>query len=147
PQFEGQVKSHYGSYGTWGLTGMVNAPVVKDKFFVRAMVDYEASDGFVRNVNPAGGSSDYQLSNMKLAGRWLLSDRLTLDLSVYATREDSGLSPLVPTGVLSADTASIIETTVPVSDGLDFYPHNKSRVNHDLPLTQNNDLNIGNFRL
>jgi iron complex outermembrane recepter protein len=147
PQFEGQVKSHYGSYGTWGMTGMVNAPVVEDKFFIRAMVNYEESDGFVRNVNPAGGSSDYQLSNMKLAGRLLLTDSLTLDLSIYATREDSGLSPLIPTGVLGADTASIVGTTVPVSDGLDFYPSNTSRVNHDQPLEQNNDLTIGNFRL
>lgn len=147
PQFEGQVKSHYGSYGTWGLTGVVNAPVVEDKFFVRAMVNYEESDGFVRNVNPAGGSSDYQTTNMKLAGRWLLTDRLTLDLSVYATREESGLSPLVPTGVLGSDTASIVGTDVPVPDGLAFYPSNRSRVNHDQPLAQSNDLSIGNFRL
>lgn len=147
PQFEGQLKSHYGSYGTWGLTGVINAPVVEDKFFVRAMVNYEESAGFVRNVNPAGGRSDYQLSNVKLAGRWLLTDQLTLDLSAYITREESGLNPLIPTGVLNADTASIVGTTVPVSDGLDYYPRNTSVVNHDLPLTQNNDLSIGNFRL
>ncbi|MGE0581344.1 MAG: TonB-dependent receptor [Steroidobacteraceae bacterium] len=147
PEFEGQLKSHYGSYGTWGMTGVVNAPVVDDKFFVRAMVNYEESDGFVRNMNPAGGRSDFQLTNMKLAGRWLLNDRLTMDLAVYATREESGLSPLIPTGVLSADTASIVGTTIPVTDGLPFYPANTNRVNHDQPLDQNNEMNMGNLRL
>lgn len=147
PEFEGQLKSHFGSYGTWGLTGVVNAPVVDDKFFVRAMVNYEESDGFVYNVNPAGGRSDYQLTNMKLAGRWLLNDRMTLDLAFFSTREESGLSPLIPTGVVGADTASIIGSTIPVSDGLAFYPRNTSRVNHDRPLDQSNDMNMGNLRL
>lgn len=147
PDFEGQIKTHYGSYGTWGLTGVVNAPVVEDKFFLRAMVNYEESNGFVRNVNPAGGRSDFQLTNVKLAGRWLINDRLTMDLSAYITREDSGLNPLIPTGVMSADTGSIIGTTVPVSDGLAFYPRNTSVVNHDKPLQQSNDLSIGNLRL
>lgn len=147
PKFEGQLKSHYGSYGTWGLTGVINAPVVEDKFFLRAMMNYEESDGFVRNVNPAGGRSDFQTTNMKVAGRWLVNDQLTLDLTFYSTREQSGLSPLVPTGVLSADTASIVGTTVPVSDGLGFYPDNTSQVNHDQPLAQTNSTNIGNLRL
>ncbi|MBS0418367.1 MAG: TonB-dependent receptor [Proteobacteria bacterium] len=143
PKLEGELNAHFGSFRTWGMTGVVNAPVVEDKFFVRAMVNYEQSDGFIKNINPAGGQSGFQFINMKLATRWLINDRLTLDLSGYMTREDSGLNPLVPTGVLNEDTASITGTPVPVSGGLPFYPQNIHQVNQDLPLTQKNDNNIG----
>lgn len=143
PKLEGQIEAHYGSFGTWGVMGVVNAPVVDDRLYARVMVNYEESDGFVKNVNPAGGSSNFGFTNMKLATRWLINDRLTLDLSGFITREKSGLNPLVPTGVLNADTESITGTPVPVSDGLLFYPQNIHQVNHDHPLTQENDNNIG----
>ncbi len=145
PDFEAGVKTHYGSYGTWGATGVVNVPL-SEKFFARAMVNYEESDGFVRNVNPAGGTSDFQLTNVKLAARWLATDRLTLDLGAYLMHEDSGLSPLIATGVLNADTASIVGTTVPVSEGIGFYPDNRTLVNHDRPLDQANEMDILNLR-
>ena len=143
PKLEGELNAHFGSFRTWGMTGVVNAPVIDDKLFVRAMVNYEQSDGFIKNVNPAGGQSDFQFTNMKLAARWLITDALTLDLSGYMTREDSGLNPLVPTGILNADTESITGTPKPVSGGLPFYPQNTHLVNQDLPLTQRNNNNIG----
>ncbi|MEJ8566385.1 TonB-dependent receptor [Elongatibacter sediminis] len=147
PEYEGKVSAHYGSHDTWGLTGVVNVPVVTERFFLRAMFNHEESNGFIKNVNESGGRSDYSLTSTKLAGRWLATDDFTVDFAAYITRDDSGLDPLVPTGVLDADTASIVGTTVPVSNGLPFYPENTTLVNHDRRERQNNDSDILTLRM
>lgn len=147
PDLYGELQASFGRYGTRGTTGIINVPIVEDKFFVRAVASYEESDGFVKNVNPAGGRSDYEFQNLRLSARWLVTENFTVDASINQMTEDSGLNPLVPTEVLDEDTASIVGTTVPVSDGLPFFPRNTTRVNHDLPLNQENETTIANLRL
>ena len=41
----------YSRFNTWEVNAMVNAPIT-DNLFIRGVVSYEESDGFLRNLSP-----------------------------------------------------------------------------------------------
>jgi iron complex outermembrane recepter protein len=143
-----EVSGYGGNYEDWGGHLIVNAPV-SDTLFLRGVVSYDSSDGTVKNVNPAGTpNSGYDTTNMRLAARWLITDKFTADFSYSYGHDHEGLDADVNTGVLELDTISIEGPGFrPISDGLGFYPQNKEYVNHGTPEWNRNELHEQNLRL
>lgn len=52
-RWAGEILANYGSYNKRQVTGFLNIPVVKDKFADRIAFDYDARDGFIKDI--AGG--------------------------------------------------------------------------------------------
>ena len=52
-KWEGELMANYGSYNKRQVTGFLNIPIIKGKFADRIAFDYDARDGFVKNL--AGG--------------------------------------------------------------------------------------------
>ena len=52
-QLSGELSLRYGAYNTRQATGFINTPIVKDKLANRFAFDYDARDGFIKNL--AGG--------------------------------------------------------------------------------------------
>ena len=143
-----EVSGYGGNYDTWGGHLIVNAPV-SDTFFVRGVIGYEGSTGIVKNVNPAGTPhSGYDQTDARLAARWLITPNFTADLSFTYGHDSEGLDADVNSGVLELDTISIEGPDFrPISDGLGFYPQNKSLVNHGTYEWNRNELHAYNLRL
>ncbi len=147
--FYAEASAGYGRFDTWDLGGVVNGAVMKDKLFVRASAYRSESAGFVENVDPAGGRSDTEFSNFRIAGRLLASERLTVDLTATYTEEEQGLDASVSSGVLDPSSAGLVGAlglTDPILDGLSTYPGNITRVSHSTPLTQNNEFFVATGR-
>ncbi len=150
PEFYAEGTMEYGRFNTWNVGGVVNGTVVEDKLFMRGSAYYSESDGFVVNTNPAGGTSDYDFNNFRLAARWLATDRLTVDVSVNSTTENQGLDSSVPSGVLedsSVGLAGSLGLAIPALAGQGAYPENITRVNHNTPLKQRNEFLVATGRL
>lgn len=146
PELGGNASLEYASFDTWEGTAVVNLPLT-DSFFLRAVGNYYETDGFIRNVNPVGGSNDERNVQGRLAARWLASDRLTFDLSFTKADEESGLENGVPTHILYPATRNLIRTSVPVTDGLPPYPRNRRLVNQNNPKQADFDFTIWNGRV
>lgn len=74
------------THGSSGYTfkGLINAPVVSDKFAVRASAYYTDFGGYIDNV--LTGEKDLNDGNTKgvrLAARWLLNEKFTADFSFF----------------------------------------------------------------
>jgi iron complex outermembrane receptor protein len=140
PDFFAEASAEYGRDNTWSAAGTVNIPVVAEKLYLRANGYTAESDGFIENVNPAGGRSGYDYRNFRVATRWLMSDRLTADLALNYTKEDHGIPVLVASGVLGPFGRSIFGPTTPaLLEGFDPYPTNTTKINHDLPSRRSNE--------
>lgn len=59
---------------------VLNTPL-SDNLAMRVSAYAEHSDGAIKNIGPAGGNSGYDNSGGRIAFRWLVSDRLTIDAS------------------------------------------------------------------
>jgi len=145
PEFEGGGFLGFGNFGAREISGTINVPLVDDKFFLRAVGYYSEIDGFIDNVNAAGGTDNQEYFNGRVAARWLASDRLTFDFSVMNTDEQNGLETGVPTHALSPGTLNLIGP-VPVTDGLTPYPANESLVNNDNPKSIDYNFTVYNGR-
>ena len=132
----------YSRDSTWQLRGTLNVPVVEDRFAIRASAFWTESDGFIRNVNPAGGRNSYRYWNARIAARITPSDRFTIDLKFDRTEDRSDLPSLIQTGVQGPFGAAIYGPGTIILDGLDVYPNNVTEVNHDLPEQRRNEYDI-----
>ncbi len=144
----GEVSGSFGRFNTWGIEAIANLPVA-DNFFIRAVAAHNESDGFIKNVNPAGTpNSGYKYDNIRVSARILPSEQLTIDLSATYTDEDGGMDNSVGSGVLDLDTKSIFGANfVPIDQGLGFYPDNQRLVNHNRVEYNNNEFVILNGRI
>lgn len=92
-EFSGHVMALYGDDNEQMLQGSVNVPLT-DNVFARASATYAHIDGLYENTNPAGDDpSDLdKAESVRIALRWLASDRLTLDYSFDGskTRDATG---------------------------------------------------------
>jgi len=142
PEFYAEARAGYSSFDTKELGFVVNTPVIEEKFFVRASIFGADSNGAVTNINPAGGRSDSQFLTLRLAGRALIGDKLTIDLSGAFTSEEQGFDDVVPSGVLnpsSAGFAGALGLTPPVLGGVLAYPTNTTRVDMDVAQQQESE--------
>lgn len=139
PDFYAEGTAGFGSFDSWMLSGVVNTPIVADKFLLRASAYVSQSDGFVKNVDPAGGRSDSEYESFRVAGRYMPHERLTVDLVAAYTQENQGLDNSVSTGVPNRSSTQLLGflgLTEAVLDGLEAYPTNTTRVSHNNPLDQ-----------
>ncbi len=146
--FYGEIGANLSRFNTWGVNGVVNAPLA-DNVFIRIVGAYENSDGVVKNVNPLGSpDSGYKNKHLRFAIRALPTDTLTLDFSATYTDEDEGFDAEVGSGVLDLDTQSIFGSGfTPIDDQLGFYPQNQRYVNHDAKEYNRNKFVILNGRV
>lgn len=89
--FMGGADITFGSYNQVRVTGFMNAPL-GDTVAVRLAGGYEMSDGFVENINPAGGNLfDDDNSYFRAAIKFEPSDALTATFKFdYASRGGNG---------------------------------------------------------
>jgi iron complex outermembrane receptor protein len=134
------------------VTGVINLPIT-DRLWSRSVVHVERSDGYVKNVNPKGAeNSGWDYFHGRVSLRWMPSDGTTIDAQIFHTDEDEGHDPTVNSGVLDLDTSSTFAPAVaagltPVRDGLDFFPRNQSKVNHNTREFNKNSTTLGNLRI
>ena len=140
PDFYGELNAGYGRLDTWEVSGIVNVPVVEDTLYFRTSAYYQESDGFVENVNPAGGGSDSEFFTYRGALRFTPSDEVVVDLSVNYTEEQQGIPEVTPDGNLSGGSAGL-SAAGGFPGGINeegFYPSNLDKVNYDLREQQEN---------
>lgn len=141
-----EISGEVGNYDMWNISGIFNAPV-SDDFFVRGVFSTGDSHALVENKNPVGGDSANQSVNYRLAGRWLASDKLTVDASTTYSKDEQDLQELVSTCVLNRSGQSSIPRASAeqlgfqtfnrpfgVEDGVGCFPHNDDSVNVSVPV-------------
>jgi iron complex outermembrane receptor protein len=57
----------------------VNVPLVDGKAALRVTGSYRSSDGYIRNVGPAGDRNDFDRQGARVAFRATPTDRFTVD--------------------------------------------------------------------
>jgi iron complex outermembrane recepter protein len=78
--------------------GSMNLPL-SETFAIRPTFYAERSDGAVRNIGPAGGTSDTENYGGRIATRWLPSERLTVDAWIGFERQRYGIESQLPRDV------------------------------------------------
>ena len=102
------------SFNTYEVSGIVNVPVT-DTFFVRAVLQNEASDGQVDNVSPLsdGGDSGWENTNVRVSARWDVSEQWGVDFSLNSARENNNMPNVVSAGIegrFGSDLSSSVYT-------------------------------------
>lgn len=133
---ESNISVEYGRFNSLQLNGMINIPVIKDKFAIRAAGLVSGSDGNLINDHSAGDGNGYSYQHLRVSGRATPSEALTIDVSMTYSNEEQDDFGLVHTGVLSDFVKSICFPPVncPADGDLGFYPENTTRYSHNEPL-------------
>ena len=87
----GYIEATTGNYNTYSLGLVANTPLVENKLFARIAVQSYQSDGYIDNNfldRSDTNSRDELTSRIKL--RWLASDDLTVDVSLFHLDIDNG---------------------------------------------------------
>ena len=79
-EYQLKLTGDFARFNTTLGKAVLNTPL-SDSVAMRISAYAEHSDGSIKNVGPAGGNSGYDNSGGRIALRWLVSDRLTLDAS------------------------------------------------------------------
>jgi iron complex outermembrane receptor protein len=140
----------YGNFDTWNTYAVGNIPI-NDQLFLRAVEAYDSTDGFIRNINPAGSPCSCSTDeHARLAVRYLATDRFTLDLALSYSNERTQLDDTVPSGVIDGDTKQTLglpNNFGAFSQGIGFYPQNQSLVDLNTPEYTNNVVEYVNGRI
>lgn len=161
-EVEYELGGGYSRFGTWNVNAVINAPI-SDNFFVRGVIGYEESDGFLKNLSPTGNDDGYDHVSFRIALRWLVSDALTADLSFMRTEENDGTDTNVNSGIMDFDTPNSTPNVLPTSPGANtydlfsnlfpvdagsgFYPDERRVINKDFDELNENKQNFLNLRL
>jgi len=111
--FEAEANSEFGSYGAWGVGGMVNIPV-NEKVGLRLAGQHYQSDGFTKNLRPGGHRLDdddiYAVRGTLLLR---LTDSLTnTTIGDYFNNDTHGWN-----GRMGVAVTSLTPATVPIPGG------------------------------
>ncbi|WP_129779883.1 TonB-dependent receptor [Peristeroidobacter soli] len=79
-EYQLKLTGDFARFGTTLGKAVLNTPL-SDTLAMRVSAYTEHSDGAIKNIGPAGGSSGYDYSGGRVAFRLLATDRLTLDAS------------------------------------------------------------------
>ncbi len=114
-EVEGKVEASYAdiSHGSssYSFKGLVNVPIVNDKFAMRASAYYTDFGGYIENIQTGEkDTNDGTTKGARIAARWLISDKFTADFSVFShdysdngRPEDHDATPFLTRDVFSFD--------------------------------------------
>jgi iron complex outermembrane recepter protein len=141
---EGDVFMETSSFDTYQGGATLNVPV-NDKLFLRGNIYGYKTNGWIKNVNPVGGSNDQENFSGRLALRYMPTEALTIDTSIMIADEYSGLESGVPTGKLAVGSIGLWGLNAVAE--LPFFPGNADRINNDNPKTTDYQYEIFNNRV
>ena len=166
--YEYEFTIGYSRFQTLYASAVVNSPIT-DQFFVRGVIEYEQSDGFLTNLSATGNDDSYDYGNVRVAARWVPTDQFTADLSVTRTSENGGTDVNIVSGVSDFDTPGSTPNFIqldpldffdpatnvlvpfpeifPVDPGAGFFPDNRRFTNKDFFEINDNRQTIVNLRL
>jgi iron complex outermembrane recepter protein len=144
--FFAEAGVQYSSFNTLDSHVILNLPVIDNVLAVRIVGRDETSDGNINNINPIGGGDNNKYTYGKIIVRFTPNDRLTIDTTGTATKENVGMRNGVPSGVLGDFSASVLYSGPPyngkaIPDGVGFYPYNTTEVNFNRPQDDGTTLN------
>ncbi|NKI15868.1 TonB-dependent receptor [Spongiibacter sp. KMU-166] len=91
---EGSVRAGLSNYGTQSMSGVVSGPLIKDVLLGRTMLEWNQSDGYVKELERGGTSDDVEGYGGRVALTWLATDLLSFELgAIYRDDEGGGLTP------------------------------------------------------
>ncbi len=137
-EFFAEASAQYSSFNTVDSHVILNLPLIDNVLAVRIVGRDETSDGNIKNINQIGGGNNSKYTYGKIIVRFTPNDRLTIDTTGTATKEDVGMRNGVPSGVLGDFSANDLFGGPPyngkaIPDGVGFYPNNTSEVNFNRP--------------
>ncbi len=133
--FFAEASAQYSSFNTVDSHVILNLPLIDNVLAVRIVGRDETSDGNIKNINPIGGGNNSKYTYGKIIVRFTPNERLTIDTTGTATKEDLGMRDGVPSGVFGDFSANELYGGPPYNgkaippDGVGFYPNNTTRVN------------------
>lgn len=84
----GAVDLTLGDYGRVDVTGRITTSIVQERLFASVSATSRTRDGFYKNGFPGGSDlSNENVQAARLALRWLMNDRITVDLTGDYTRQ------------------------------------------------------------
>ena len=157
-ELEGSLMADVSRFSTFDVEGVLNVPVVEDKFAMRFNVKSTTSDGNIENINPIGGGNDSEYEYIRSALRFTQSDALTIDASFLYATEDVGMREGVPSGVFSNFAGNVLYAgqfpdrdgdgnSDPFVDTVGFYPENRDRTNFNTPQSIGTSIRNGVIRI
>jgi iron complex outermembrane receptor protein len=88
PELDGRAVVRYGSFNSFESQGMINIPIVPEKFMARFTAETQTDDGYLRNRTRDTRTGDNKLLKGRAAFRLLPTDTISLDLSYEQTVEN-----------------------------------------------------------
>ena len=106
--FEASVTGEYANFGSYLVRGSVNVPL-GDKLATRVSGYYRERDGFIDDLDPAGGftKNDFENWGGRAAVRFEPTDRWTMDASVSYRDYQQGFDDAISTGEVSPDYVAL----------------------------------------
>ena len=157
-ELEGSLMADVSRFNTFDVEGVLNVPVVEDKFAMRFNVKSTASDGNIENIHPIGGGNDSEYEYARGALRFTPSHALTIDATFLYATEDVGMREGVPSGVFSNFAGNVLYAGAfpdrngdgnsdPFVDTVGFYPQNRNRTNFNAPQSIGTSIRNGVIRI
>ncbi len=157
-EFEASLMADVSRFNTFDVEGVLNVPVVEDKFAMRFNVKSATSDGNIENIHPIGGGNDSEYEYVRSSFRFTPSDNLTIDTSFLYATEDVGMREGVPSGVFSNFAGNVLFAgqfpdrdgdgrSDPFVDTVGFYPENRDRTNFNTPQSVGTSIRNGVIRI
>lgn len=92
PELNAYASIRAGSFNTFDSRAMINLPVLEDQLFLRFNFASFHREGYYLNTVNGDDLSDRDSQNFMLAGRWLPTSNLTIDVTgAYTTSHTKGL--------------------------------------------------------
>ncbi len=157
-ELEGSLMADVSRFNTFDIEGVLNVPVVEDKFAMRFNVKSTTSDGNIENIHPIGGGNDSEYEYIRGSARFTPSDNLTIDTTFLYATEDVGMREGVPSGVFSNFAGNVLfagqfpdrdgdGNSDPFVDTVGFYPDNRTRTNFNTPQSIGTSIRNGVIRI
>jgi iron complex outermembrane receptor protein len=92
--FEASLRTGVASFGGYSGVGIISGPLLEDRLNGRIMVEWDTSDGWVKDHVSGELSDDRKGYGGRVALQWLATDALTADLSLlYRSDEGGAMAP------------------------------------------------------
>jgi iron complex outermembrane receptor protein len=93
-EFESTVSAGASTYGGKKASGIVSGPLIDDALLGRAMLEWNETDGYIKDLERGGTSDEIEGYGGRIALTWLASESLSFDLgAIYRDDTGAGLTP------------------------------------------------------